>query len=127
MATMQDDGSAPAIRFKRRKTAHSKRVYADDDVHTTSESQGPGAATQSRAVLTPPTASRDGDEDDTIPNLRDIIRNRKRPRDRPKDVARNTEAPKAEIDPMEVPREGLFTGRFVAQTGQVVDKDDKQM
>jgi hypothetical protein len=125
MAAIQDDGSAPAIRFKRRKTAHSKRVYADEDVPATSESQLPGAATQSRAVLTPPTAS--GDEDDTVPNLREIIRNRKRPRDRPKEVARQVEAPKPDVDPMEVPREGLFTGRFVAQTGQVVDKDDKQM
>jgi hypothetical protein len=125
MATMQDDGPAPAIRFKRRKTAHSKRVYADEDASTTSKSQVPGAATQSRAVLTPPTASRD--EDDTVPNLRDIIRNRKRPRDRPKEAARKSEAPKADFDPTEVPREGLFTGRFVAQTGQVVDKDDKQM
>jgi hypothetical protein len=125
MATVPDEGSAPAIRFKRRKTAHPKRVYGDEDIPTTSETEAPGAAMQSSEVPTLPTGP--GDEDDTIPNLKEIIRNRRRPRDRPKDATRKPEVPKAELVPVEAPREGLFTGRFVAQTGQVVDKDDKQM
>jgi hypothetical protein len=125
MATVPDEGAAPAIRFKRRKIAHPKRVYADEETPTSSESQAPGAAMQSSEVPALPTGPRD--EDDTVPNLKDIIRNRRRPRDRPKEVARKTEAPKADLVTVEAPREGHFTGRFVAQTGQVVDKDDKQM
>jgi hypothetical protein len=125
MATIQDEGSVPAVRFKRRKVAHPKRVYIDEDVPTASGSQVPGAAMESSAMLTSPTGSRD--EDDTVPNLREIIRNRRRPRDRPKEVVRKAEAPRNDFVPIEAPREGLFTGRFVAQTGQVVDRDDKQM
>jgi hypothetical protein len=123
MDTTQDEGSVPAIRFKRRKIAHPKRVYAEEDVPTTTESQAPDAGTRSDKPLSPPIQ----DEDDPVPNLKDIIRNRKRPRDRLKDVARKAEAPRTEIVSVEGPREGLYTSRFVAQTGQVVDKDDSQM
>jgi hypothetical protein len=126
MATIPDEGAAPAIRFKRRKIAHPKRVYAEEEMNpTTSESQAPGAVMQSSEVPTLPAGPRD--EDDTVPNLKDIIRNRRRPRDRPKEVARQAEAPKADLVTLEAPREGHFTGRFIAQTGQVVDTDDKQM
>jgi hypothetical protein len=123
MTTPQDEGSAPAIRFKRRKTAQPKRIYAEEDVPTTTESQAPGAGTRSDKALSPPTQ----DEDRSVPNLKDIIRNRRRPRDRLKDVARKADAPRTELVPVEAPREGLYTSRFVAQTGQVVDKDDTQM
>lgn len=125
MANTEDDGTVPVIRFKRRKIAHPKRVHAEDDAAITSESQAPDAGTWADNATTPPAEPQD--EDDSVPNLRDIIRNRKRPRDRLRDVARKAEAPRAELVPVEAPREGLCTSRFVAQTGQVVDKDDKQM
>jgi hypothetical protein len=123
MSTAQDEGSAPAIRFKRRKTAHPKRVYAEEDVSTTTESQAPDAGIRAAKAPSPPLQ----DNEDSVPNLKDIIRNRKRPRDRLKDVARKAEVPRTELVPVEAPREGLYISRFVAQTGQVVDKDDSQM
>lgn len=123
MATTQDEGSVPAIRFKRRKVAHPKRVYAEEDVPVASECQAPDADARSDNAPPPPIR----DEEDAVPNLRDIIRNRKRPRDRLKDVARQAEAPRTELAPVEATREGLYTSRFIAQTGQFVDKDDKQM
>jgi hypothetical protein len=126
MASPQEEvSSAPVIRFKRRKIAHPKRVYAEDDAPTTFEAQALDAGTRSDNAPTPPTETRD--EEDSVPNLKDIIRNRKRPRDRLKDVARKAEAPKTELVLIETPREGHYTRRFVAQTGQVVDRDDEQM
>jgi hypothetical protein len=114
---VQDHDTVPAIRFKRRKVAHVKRVHAEEDAPTISESPTPDDA---------PVDTQE--EGDSATNLREILRARKRPRDRPKDVARKAEAPETELVPVEeAPRQGLFTSRFVAQTGQVVDRDDKQM
>ncbi|KAH3953948.1 hypothetical protein HBI56_025400 [Parastagonospora nodorum] len=125
MASVEGDGTTPAVRFKRRKIAHPKRVYAEDDALTTSESQAPDAGTRTDNAPTPPAEPQD--QDNSVPNLRDIIRNRKRPRDRLRDVLRKADTPRTELVPIEAPREGLYTSRFVAQTGQVVDRDDKQM
>ena len=124
MTTVQDDNPAPAVRFKRRKLAHAKRVYADSDAHSVSESQTPNIEASIDVPLPPKDAR---DEDDSVPNLKEILRNRRRPRDRMKDVARMTQAPKTEPVAVEASREGHYTSRFVAQTGQVVDRDDKQM
>jgi hypothetical protein len=125
MSSVQEESSAPAIRFKRRKIAHPKRASTEDDAPTTCVSQEPDAGIRPDNAPTPLIEPRD--EEDSVPNLREIIRNRKRPRDRLKDVARKAEAPRTELVPDEAPREGHYTSRFVAQTGQVVDRDDTQM
>lgn len=126
MNAEQEEGPVPSIRFKRRKVAHSKRVNTNEDVSTDSvKAQAPAAATPTDNALTTPTISRN--EDDSVPNLKDIIRNRKRPGERGRDAARKTEAPRQELAPVETPRDGQYTSRFVAQTGQVVDRDDQQM
>jgi hypothetical protein len=122
MATLQDEGAAP-IRFKRRKVAHSKRIHTNKDQPTISDNH-PRVADSSIDAPSPPEQLTD---EDSVPNLRDIIRNRKRPRDRLRDTARNVEAPRTELVVVDTPQEGHYTTRFVAQTGQVVDRDDKQM
>ena len=124
MSAVQDSDPAPAIRFKRRKIAHPKRVYTEEDVPTVSDSRTPDATTPVDAASPLKDLAED---DDSVPNLKEIIRARKRPRDRLKDVARKAEPPKIELVQVEAPREGLYTSRFVAQTGQVVDRDDKVM
>ena len=125
MADNYDESSEPVVRFKRRKTAHSKRVYTEEEVPTAAGSQAPDARNLSTDAPLAITASQT--EEDLVPNLKDILRNRKRPRDRQKDAARKTETPRTELAQVETPREGHYTSRFVAQTGQVVDTDDKQM
>jgi hypothetical protein len=118
MASLQEEGPAPTVHFKRRKTTHPKRVYIEEGPPTASDTR-PNDATS------PPPESRE--EDNAVPNLKDILRNRKRPRNRPKDTARKTEAPRSDMAAVDTPRDTQYTGRFVAQTGQVVDRDDKQM
>ncbi|CAG5186229.1 uncharacterized protein ALTATR162_LOCUS11524 [Alternaria atra] len=124
MSTVQQDEAAPAIRFKRRKIAHPKRVYAEDDAPTVSASHSPDAATLNDA---PPPLKEANDEEESVPNLKEILRNRKRPRDRLKETTRKAEPPRTELVQVEAPRPDQYTSRFVAQTGQVVDRDDKQM
>ncbi|XPS98862.1 hypothetical protein M3J09_008055 [Ascochyta lentis] len=121
MTTADDENAAPSFRFKRRKTTHTKRARTDDDAAVPLDIQSPDAATPSVA----PEAAQD--EDESVPNLREIIRNRKRPRDRLKDAARRTEAPRVELVQSAAPRPDQYTSRFTAQTGQVVDSSDKQM
>jgi hypothetical protein len=123
MDTVQDETAVPAIRFKRRKVAHSKRVHINKDLSPISDTQPAGMDSRIDAPSPPEQLT----DDDSIPNLRDIIRNRKRPRDRFRDTARNVEAPRTELVMVDTPQEGHYTTRFVAQTGQVVDRDDKQM
>ncbi|KZM25298.1 uncharacterized protein EKO05_0000607 [Ascochyta rabiei] len=121
MTTADDGNAAPSFRFKRRKTTHTKRARTDDEVTVSLDTQSPDA-------VTPPIAPEAAqDEDESVPNLKEIIRNRKRPRDRLKDVARRTEAPQTQLVQSEAPRPGQYTSRFIAQTGQVVDSSDKQM
>jgi hypothetical protein len=124
MSTVQDDSSAPPVRFKRRKVAHSKRVHVNEDLPTASIAHASGAGPR---INSPSPLQESLFEDDSIPNLKDIIRNRKRPRDRVKNTMRNVEAPQTELAPLDTPQEGRYISRFVAQTGQVVDRDDKQM
>jgi hypothetical protein len=124
MSTMQHDEAAPAIRFKRRKIAHPKRVYAEDDALTISASHSPVAATLNDAPQSPNEAN---DDEESVPNLKEILRNRKRPRDRIKETTRKAEPPRTDLVQVEAPRLDQYTSRFVAQTGQVVDRDDKQM
>ncbi|KAG9186120.1 hypothetical protein G6011_02676 [Alternaria panax] len=124
MSTVQQDETVPAVRFKRRKTAHPKRVYGDDDAPTVPASHLPDAATTNDAPQAP---KEDSDEEESIPNLKEILRNRKRPRDRIKETTRKPEPPRTELVQVEAPRPDQYTSRFVAQTGQVIDRDDKQM
>lgn len=126
MTSMQDDTPAPAIRFKRRKFTHPKRVYADEGAPVDSETGNTDAKTSVDAPTRPLESK---GEYEAVPNLKEIMRNRKRPRDRLKDVARKAEAPRIEVAvPMEaLPPQTHYSSRFVAQTGQVVDRDDKQM
>jgi hypothetical protein len=128
MTFVHDEDPAPTVRFKRRKTAHSKRVYVaeeEQEVAPTAPGLQPrDAGTRVHDTTSPPSESQV--EDDSILNLKDILRNRKRPRNRLKDVARKTETPRGELA-ADTSRDTQYTGRFVAQTGQIVDQDDTQM
>jgi hypothetical protein len=125
MATVHEDNSAPTIRFKRRKTTHPKRVQLEEDAPVVS-TQSPNAAIPNDALsLSLPNGAKD--EEETIPNLKEILRNRKRPRDRLKETARKPEVTRTELVQVDAPRPDQYTSRFVAQTGQVVERDDKQM
>lgn len=126
MTSVQDDTTAPAVRFKRRKVTHPKRVYADESSPTVSGTPTTAEGTSVDAP-TPLLDLRDGTE--AVPNLKEIIRNRKRPRDRLKEVARKAEAPRMEVAvAVEAPpSQSHYSSRFIAQTGQVVDRDDQQM
>ena len=124
MATVEQDNSAPTIRFKRRKIAHTKRVYVEDDAPTISTSQSPDATTTTDARSPPKDAP---DEDSLVPNLKEILRKRKQARNRPKEAARMAERTEVEMMQVDMPRPDQYTSRFVAQTGQVVDRDDKHM
>ncbi|KAK1919010.1 hypothetical protein P3342_001140 [Pyrenophora teres f. teres] len=125
MATVPEDSPAPAIRFKRRKIAHPKRAVTEDDAPNVSTLQSPDAATRNEAQSPPAQAM---DEEESVPNLKEILRNRRRPRDRLKEATRKIEEPNSGLVVQEhVPRPDQYTSRFVAQTGQVVDQHDKQM
>lgn len=119
--TTVDDNTTPSFHFKRRKTTHTKRARTDDDTPSVLDAAGHDAATPPIA----PEAAQD--EEESVLNLKAIIRNRKRPRDRAKEVTRKPEAPQTELVQSEAPRPDQYTSRFVAQTGQVVDSSDKQM
>jgi hypothetical protein len=124
MASVHEENSAPSVRFKRRKTTHPKRVQLEDDAPAISISQAPDAATLNDAPLPPRAVN---DEDESVPNLKEILRNRKRPRDRLKETARKPEVSRTELAQVDAPLPDQYTSRFVAQTGQVVERDDKQM
>jgi hypothetical protein len=125
MASVEDDSTVPTFRFKRRKVNHPKRVRIDDDeAPPTLAAQSSHTAAASNARLPTNEAK---EEDDSTLNLREILRNRKRPRDRLRDVARKTEAPRTELVEADAPGSDRYTSRFVAQTGHVVENDDKQM
>jgi hypothetical protein len=126
MTSIEDDSTVPTFRFKRRKVNHPKRVRLDeDDTPEAFVAQSPNTDAASNAP--PPT--NEAQEEDSTPNLREILRNRKRPRDRIRNIARKTEAPGTELVRTDAPEPGpaRYTSRFVSQTGHVVDKDDKQM
>jgi hypothetical protein len=124
MTSIEEDSTIPTFRFKRRKVNHPKRIRVDDDDATPFAAQASTADPASDARS--PTKEAGEDEDPT-PNLKEILRNRKRPRDRVRDVARKTEVPRTELVEVDAPGPDRYTSRFVAQTGHVVDTDDKQM
>lgn len=120
MTSVQDQGAAPSFRFKRRKITHTKRARTEEDAATEPSSRPLDAPTAHDA----PEAVQD--EEESVPNLKEILRNRKRPRDRIKDVPRKPE-PETDLVQAEAPRPDQYAGRFAAQTGQVLDVSDKQM
>ena len=125
IATMTTDSNTePTLRFKRRKVAHVKRAPIVDVATTSPQRPSDGATTADvdlpRGALV--------EEDESAPNLREILRSRKRPRDRIREAARKPESTQTQaIVAVETPKQDLYGSRFVAQTGQVVDRDDKQM
>lgn len=124
MATLDDNNSEPTFRFKRRKIGHPRRAQLDND--------SPGASTpESPTTSTPVDAGsvRATHEDDEVaPNLKEILRNRRRPRDRLREAARKVEITKSQaLVQVDAPKQDVYSNRFVAQTGQVIDQDDKQM
>lgn len=122
---MNDHESELAVKFKRRKTTHTKRARLE------AEDEPAPAAPQS-----PEDVSRDAPtpvpgEDATSLTLKEILRSRKRPRDRLREAAARAELTKTQAvvlreQDAEVSRQG-YTNRFVPQTGQVIDTDDQQM
>ena len=120
MTSVEDESAAPSFRFKRRKTTHTKRTRLDKDITVEPSGQSPDAASPHdapEAVL---------EEEESVPNLKEIIRNRKRPKDRLKHLPRKSE-PGTDLVQAEALRSDQYAGRFAAQTGQVVDASDKQM
>jgi hypothetical protein len=132
MATMNDNDE-PAFRFKRRKIVHQKRVRLNKDEPSTSTApQAPNASILADAQgspADPDLQSPSAEADDSVPNLKEILRARKRPRDRLREAARKVENTKsvALIPAVDAPKPDQYSTRFIAQTGQVVDQDDKQM
>lgn len=120
MTTVAGDDAAPSFRFKRRKTVHTKRTRTDDPPSTASHHAAVDATTTDA-----PEPARD--EQEPGPDLKEILRNRKRPRDRPKETVRRPEVEQAEVGRGDERRSDRYTSRFVAQTGQVVDSGDAQM
>lgn len=120
MTTVEDDSTAPSFRFKRRKTTHTKRAPIDNSSPTRISVQAGDATSRDAPEVLQ-------EEEESVPNLKEIIRNRKRPRDRFKDVAHKEEMSQTQLVQAEAPRPDQYTSRFIAQTGQVVDSSDKQM
>jgi hypothetical protein len=121
---MDDTAIEPAVKFKRRKTTHAKRPRVGVD------SQDAVAAPQSPSTI---TDARDEalvlSDDDTSLTVKEILRNRKRPRDRLREAAARAEVTKAQAlvrREQDAPKQG-YEQRFVPQTGQVVDREDQQM
>ncbi|CAI6335055.1 unnamed protein product [Periconia digitata] len=132
--TMADDTTTvePTLRFKRRKTTHTRRVLNQDDAPNTTASEAPADSmpTPLSHTLSPPSGAPENAEDDEegVPNLKEILRNRKRPRDRFREVAGKADATKSQsLVPTDAPKQDVYGNRFIAQTGQVVDADDHQM
>lgn len=124
MANAHEDEPPPSVRFKRRKTTHAKRILTRDDGPTESTSQLPNGATAHDA----PSLSADtATAEEPALNLKEILRNRTKLRDRYKAPARKVDTASTQLVAADPPRPDQYTSRFVAQTGQVVDRDDKQM
>lgn len=134
------DTTEPAIHFKRRKIAHPRKTYTDDAsaAIATSDavpqvlqapSPAPAAADAPLQATTLENEVEDDGDEESVPNLKEIFRQRKRPRDRLKEAARKAAEKRAgPLVLSEAPAANdQYSGRFVAQTGQVVDKDDAQM
>jgi hypothetical protein len=125
MAATGGDETAPAFRFKRRKLAHPRRSVFDDTAEPAPVSTAATSADAPAALSMPQISAEE--PGDGVPNLKEIIRNRKRPQHRMREVARKAEQRPDALVPVDAPKPDLYRGKFVAQTGQVVDQDDKQM
>jgi hypothetical protein len=125
--TTPDTPAEPALRFKRRKIAHAKRAPLNQ-VTASLERSAPEDATANETANGDAPLFAPIEDEDATPNLREVLRNRIRPRDRIHKAARKPEpAHTHALVVADVPKQDLYGSRFVAQTGQVVDKDDKQM
>lgn len=121
MATAEDTTSEPSLRFKRRKIAHPRRAQP----HVPSE---PGSASPNTGTHEDTNQAAHAHEDDeSAPSLKEILRARKRPRDRLREATHRAEARSQALVHASAPQQDTYANRFVAQTGQVVDRDDKQM
>jgi hypothetical protein len=132
MADAESD-PAPSFRFKRRKLAHPRRAQANDNTPSGTASplaDAPVAIDAPDAPTTLPPLVRAEDEEDSIPNLKEILRQRKRPQDRLRAAARKAQEKKVQAlvqVSTDINQADQWAGRFAAQTGQVIDKDDEQM
>lgn len=121
---MEEDATEMAVKFKRRRVTHTKRTrlqVEDDDAVAAPRSP------QTLAIAEDEGPTAEGDE--TSATLKEILRNRKRPRDRLREAAARAELTKAQTlhrREQDAPKQG-YAERFVPQTGQVVDRDDEQM
>jgi hypothetical protein len=120
---MSDQEAEPAIKFKRRKTTHTKRTRLETEAEpTVAAPHSPDAVVEEATAPAP-------EGDGASVALKEILRNRKRPRDRLREAAARAELTKTQaivLRDHDVPKQG-YPSRFVPQTGQVVDKDDEQM
>lgn len=118
---MEDEPTA-VVRFKRRKIGHPRKTYVPDG---NTSSDAPLDSPDSEA----PTSQTPTIQDESSgSNLKEILRQRKRPQDRMREAARRAAEKKAEtLVQTDMVKSDVYGGRFVAQTGQVVDKDDEQM
>jgi hypothetical protein len=131
MTTPQDD-TAPSFRFKRRKIAHPRKLQSLDSDASPTQLPDVPLPTNDLPNLPAPSAVEEDEED--VPNLTEILRQRKRPQERLKEAARKAAEKKGGPGPLVLHSDAgapqgadQYSGRFVAQTGQVVDKDDEQM
>ena len=121
---MDDTATEPVVVFKRRKITHAKRTRLEPVKDL--------AVAAPQSPNTPPVVEDDApilEEDETSSALKEILRNRKRPRDRLREAAARAELTKVQAlvrREQDAPQQG-YTGRFVPQTGQVVDREDEQM
>ena len=127
MPASEPDSHEVAPRFKRRKTTHTKRVRADD-----SSAIAPSENTSDAPAATSDAPQPAQHEEEDAPNLKDILRSRKRVRDfRGREVGPRRETGASEAAKADGDALGLLgsdrEGRFVRQTGQVVDTGDREM
>lgn len=113
--------SAPVVRFKRRKLAHPRARLDTDATPIPLPDDLSSKASNSPRIAT-------GDTESEVPNLKEILRNRKKPHNRVRDVARKVEQKSdALVIVDDASKPAAYSDRFVAQTGQVVGVEDKQM
>lgn len=129
----------PSLRFKRRKLAHPRRAPVSslhDDFETAATAPFPPAAIGAGTTQSSLEAQTlDPQENEAeAPNLKDILRQRKRPQDRLREAARRAGQRKIMVAKEIMRYEGaetedgskanMYADRFVAQTGQVVQRDE---